>query len=78
MACVIRLKRMGGKKKPHFKIVVCDSRIPISGRAIEEIGVYDPSKNPELLKINKERADYWVSVGAKPSETVRSLLNRKG
>lgn len=76
MACVIRLKRMGGKKKPHFKVVVCDSRESITGKAIEELGIYDPSKNPALLKINKERANYWMSVGAKPSETVRSLLKK--
>lgn len=76
MACVIRLKRMGTKKKPHFKIVVCDSRVPTVGRAIEEVGIYDPSKSPALLRINKERVDYWMSVGAKPSETVRSLLTK--
>ena len=77
MACVIRLKKMGTKKKPHFKIVVCDSRVSITGKAIEELGYYDPSKNPTFLKINKERVDYWMSVGAKPSVTVRSLLEKK-
>jgi small subunit ribosomal protein S16 len=76
MACVIRLKRMGGKKKPHFKIVACDSRVSTTGRAIEELGIYDPSKSPAMLKIKKERVDYWLSVGAKPSETVRSLLKK--
>ena len=77
MACVIRLKRMGGKKKPHFKIVVCDSRVGPSGKFIEEVGIYDPSKSPALLNINKERVNYWISVGAKPSETVDSLLAKK-
>ncbi len=77
MACVIRLKKMGGKKKPHFKIVVCDSRVSITGKAIEELGFYDPTKNPVFLKIDKERAAYWIGMGAKPSETVRSLLTKK-
>jgi small subunit ribosomal protein S16 len=76
MACVIRLKRMGGKKKPHFKIVVCDSRVSTTGKAIEELGIYNPSMSPALLNINKERAKYWMGVGAKPSETVRSLLKK--
>ena len=76
MACVIRLKRMGGKKKPHFKIVVCDSRVSTVGKSIEEIGIYDPSKSPTLLRINKERLDYWMGTGAKPSETVRSLMDK--
>lgn len=77
MACVIRLKRMGGKKKPHFKIVVCDSRESITGKAIEQVGIYDPSKSPALLNINKERVSYWMGVGAKPSVTVSSLLKKK-
>jgi len=77
MACVIRLKKMGGKKKPHFKIVVCDSRVSTTGRSIEELGFYDPTKNPVLLKVDKERAAYWIGMGAKPSETVRSLLKKK-
>lgn len=76
MACVIRLKRMGTKKKPHFRIVVCDSRVPDTGKSIEEVGAYDPSKNPELLNVDKERANYWISVGAKPTEAVRALLKR--
>ena len=71
MACAIRLKRMGTSKKPHFKIVVCDSRVSTVGKSIEEVGIYDPSKSPTLLRINKERVDYWLSVGARPSETVR-------
>ncbi len=76
MACTIRLKRMGTKKKPHFKIVICDSRVSTAGKSIEEVGIYDPSKSPALLRINKERTDYWLSVGARPSETVRSLLTK--
>ncbi|MFH0732717.1 MAG: 30S ribosomal protein S16 [Candidatus Omnitrophota bacterium] len=76
MACVIRLKRMGGKKKPHFKIVVCDSRVSTSGKAIEEVGIYDPSKSPALLNMKKDRIDYWLKIGAKPSETVLSLIKK--
>ena len=77
MACVIRLKRMGGKKKPHFKVVVIDSHASNTSRSIEDIGVYDPSKTPALLEIKKDRAEYWMGVGAQPSETVRSLLKKK-
>ncbi|MBN1405257.1 MAG: 30S ribosomal protein S16 [Candidatus Omnitrophica bacterium] len=77
MACVIRLKRMGGKKKPHFKIVVCDSKESVTGKAIEEVGIYDPSKQPALVRVDKDRVKYWMGVGAKPSETVLSLINKK-
>lgn len=74
MAAVIRLKKMGTKRKPHFKIVVCDKAKSRDSKAIEELGVYDPSKNPPLIKVNKERADYWKSVGAQMTDTIRSIL----
>lgn len=74
MAVVIRLKRMGTKKKPHSRIVVTDKRMPRDGRFIEELGYYDPSHNPPLAKINKERAQYWLDKGAKPSDIVKNIL----
>ncbi|MFH1644898.1 MAG: 30S ribosomal protein S16 [Candidatus Omnitrophota bacterium] len=76
MAVKIRLKKMGGKRKPHFKIIVCDRRQSRDARAIEELGFYDPSKNPASVKVNKERAEYWKSVGAQMSETVKSLIKK--
>ena len=72
----IRLKRMGMKKEPFYRIVVADSRTPRDGRFIEEIGYYNPVSNPVELKVNEERAKYWLSVGAQPTETTRSLLNK--
>ena len=77
MACIIRLKRMGAKKKAHFKIVVCDKRVPLTSKSIEEIGIYDPVKNPALFKVDRQRYDYWVKCGAKPTETVRSLVKKQ-
>jgi small subunit ribosomal protein S16 len=74
----IRLKRIGGKGKPCSRIVVCNSRSPRDGRFIEEIGSYDPSQNPAFIKLNTERVQYWLKVGAKPSETVRSVFKKKG
>ena len=78
MAVVIRLKRMGTNKKPCFRIVVTDSRNPRDGRFIEEIGSYDPKKNPPFITVKKERAEYWMGVGAQPSPTVKSLFKRHG
>jgi small subunit ribosomal protein S16 len=74
----IRLRRMGAKKRPSYRIVVADSRSPRDGRFIEVIGHYDPLTDPATVKINDERASYWLSVGAQPTETVRSLLRRQG
>ena len=74
MATRIRLRRMGAKKAPFYRIVVADSRYPRDGRFIEEIGYYDPTKNPSLIKIDADRAKYWMGTGAQPSETVRSLM----
>ena len=72
----IRLKRLGTKKKPHSRIVVMDRRAARDSRAIEELGYYDPSRHPPLVKINVDRFRYWVSHGAEPSPTVRTLVKR--
>jgi small subunit ribosomal protein S16 len=74
MAATIRLKKMGTKGKPHFKIIVCDKHKGRNAKAIEEIGFYDPSKNPALIKIDKQRADYWVGVGACMTDTIKSIV----
>ena len=74
----IRLKRMGMKKEPFYRIVITDSRNARDGRAIEEIGYYNPVSQPEQLKINEERAKYWLSVGAQPTDTTRGLLKKGG
>ena len=78
MSVVIRLKRFGTTKRPHHRIIVCDSKIPRDGRAIESIGYYNPTKDPHLLEVNKERALYWLGKGAKPSKAVAVLLKKKG
>ena len=78
MATKIRLKRMGAKKAPFYRIVVADSRSPRDGRFIEEIGYYDPTVNPSVININEERAKYWIGTGAQPSETVKALMVIKG
>ena len=74
----IRLKRMGMKKKPFYRLVVTDSRSPRDGRFIEEIGYYNPVSEPVEMKINDERTKYWLGVGAQPSDTVRALLKKGG
>lgn len=78
MATRIRLKRLGAKKKPFYRIVVADSRSPRDGRFIEEIGYYDPMKNPAEIVVDKEKADKWIKCGAQPSDTVKALLNKAG
>ncbi len=78
MATKIRLRRMGAKKAPFYRVVVADSRYPRDGRFIEEIGYYDPTKNPAVININEERAKYWVGTGAQPSDTVKALLVKAG
>lgn len=75
---VIRLKRLGGKKKPHNRIVVMTKTQARDARAIEELGYYDPSKEPPALRINLERAKLWVGRGAVPSPTVRHLIKKAG
>jgi len=78
MATRIRLKRMGAKKSPFYRIVVADSRSPRDGRFIEEIGYYNPTKNPMILNVNEELALKWLSCGAQPSVTAKALLNKAG
>ena len=74
MAVKIRLRRMGAKKAPFYRIVVADSRYPRDGRFIEEIGYYDPTKTPSVIKIDTEKADKWIKNGAQPTETVKKLI----
>ena len=74
----LRLKRMGAKKRPSYRIVAAESSSPRDGRIIESIGNYDPITEPAGRKINEERARYWLSVGAQPSDTVASLLRKQG
>lgn len=76
MAVRIRLKRMGAKKRPFYRIVVADSRSPRDGRFIEEIGIYDPTAEPSVFEVNEEKVKDWLKKGAQPSETVRSLLKK--
>lgn len=78
MAVKIRLKRMGMKKKPFYRIVVADVRSPRDGRFIEEIGYYDPMKQPTEIKVDNEKAATWMKNGAQPTETVRILLKKSG
>ena len=72
----IRLRRMGAKKAPYYRIVVADSRAPRDGRFIEEVGVYNPSAESDKLKVDMERVQYWISNGAQPTDTVRALLKK--
>ena len=72
----LRLRRMGAKKAPFYRIVVADSRYPRDGRFIEEIGTYNPRTTPSTLTIDRERADYWIKNGAQPTDTVKALLKR--
>ena len=74
----IRLKRMGAKKAPFYRIIVADSRSPRDGRFIEELGVYNPLTNPGEIKVDAERVQQWVKNGAQPTDTVRGLLKKAG
>ncbi|MDD6987472.1 30S ribosomal protein S16 [Butyricicoccus porcorum] len=74
----IRLRRLGAKKAPFYRIVVADSRYPRDGRFIEEIGTYNPLVNPVEIKIDGERAQQWIKNGAQPTDTVRALLKKSG
>jgi len=78
LAVRIRLKRMGGKKKPFYRIVVADSRYPRDGRFIEEIGYYNPTTKPTTFEVDAEKVQQWISKGAKPSDTVKALLDKTG
>ena len=78
MAVVIRLKTMGTKKKIKHRLVVTDSKSPRNGRFIEEVGYWDPSKEPPVVNVKAARVEHWMKNGAKPSETVRSILKKAG
>ncbi len=78
MAVKIRLRRMGAKKAPFYRVVVADSRYPRDGRFIEEIGYYNPLENPEVVKIDAEKAQKWIANGAQPTDTVKALLKKAG
>jgi len=74
----IRLKRMGAKKRPFYRVVVADARSPRDGRFIESVGYYDPLKNPKVFHVDDERIRHWMATGARPSDAVRELLERQG
>ncbi|HVB54767.1 MAG TPA: 30S ribosomal protein S16 [Candidatus Acidoferrales bacterium] len=78
MAVKIRLKRMGAKKRPFYRVVVADARSPRDGRFIESVGYYDPLKNPKVFQVDDERIRHWMATGARPSDAVRELLERQG
>lgn len=77
MAVKIRLRRMGAKKAPFYRIVVADSRYPRDGRFIEEIGYYNPMVEPSEIKVDSEKAKKWISNGAQPTDTVKELLKKQ-
>ena len=74
----IRLRRMGAKKSPYYRIVVADSRSPRDGRCIEEIGTYNPLTDPSVITVDAEKAQTWIKNGAQPTDTVRGLLKKAG
>jgi small subunit ribosomal protein S16 len=78
MAVKIRLRRMGAKKAPFYRIVVADSRYPRDGRFIEEIGTYNPLVDPAEVKVDSEKAVQWIKNGAQPTDTVKALLKKNG
>lgn len=77
MAVHIRLKRFGTKKKVHWRVVVADAKMPRDGRFIEEVGYYDPRRNPARIELKLDRIQNWISKGAKPTETVESLMKKQ-
>ncbi|HUY53919.1 MAG TPA: 30S ribosomal protein S16 [Candidatus Nanopelagicaceae bacterium] len=78
MAVKIRLKRMGAKKRPFYRVVVADARSPRDGRFIESVGYYDPLPDPAVVKLDDQRIRHWMGTGAKPSDVVRELMERQG
>ena len=78
MAAKIRLCRTGAKKNPHYRLVIADVKAPRDGRFIDQIGYYDPTKNPVILNIDEEKALQWLGTGAQPSNTAKSLLSQSG
>jgi small subunit ribosomal protein S16 len=77
MAVKMRLRRIGAKKAPCYRIVVADSRFPRDGRFIEEVGFYDPTKDPAVVTVDAEKAKQWIANGAQPTDTVRALLKKQ-
>ena len=78
MAVKIRLRRMGQKKAPFYRIIVADSRSPRDGKFIEEVGYYNPMTNPAEIKVDADKVQKWLDSGAQPTETVKSILNKSG
>ena len=78
MSVKIRLRRMGAKKAPFYRVVVADSRYPRDGRFIEEVGIYDPTKEPSVIKLDAEKIEKWMASGAQPTDTVKALLKLEG
>lgn len=78
MAVKIRLKRLGKKKSPHYRIVVADSRTPRDGKSIDELGIYTPQQDATELRLDAEKAKHWLSKGAQPTDTVRALFKKEG
>lgn len=78
MAVKLRLKRMGAKQRPFYRVVAADSRFPRDGRFLEVVGTYNPITKPAEIKIDEERALYWLSNGAQPTETVKNILSKQG
>lgn len=78
MAVKIRLRRMGAKKAPFYRIVVADSRYPRDGRFVEEIGYYDPTKEPLAIKVDADKAKEWIAKGAQPTDIVKDILKNEG
>jgi len=78
MAVKIRLRRMGAKKAPFYRIVVADSRYPRDGRFIEEVGTYDPTKEPSAISVDTDKVKKWLSTGAQPTDTVKTILKKEG
>lgn len=76
MAVHLRLQRFGAKKRPFYRIVAADSRAPRDGRFLDQLGTYDPMKDPQEIRFTNDRLDHWLSVGAVPSDTVRNLIKR--
>ncbi|MGN0660245.1 MAG: 30S ribosomal protein S16 [Oscillospiraceae bacterium] len=78
MAVKIRLRRMGAKKAPFYRIVVADSRFPRDGRFIEELGTYDPTKDPSIISLDADKAKEWIAKGAQPTDTMKKILKING
>ena len=78
MAVKIRLRRLGAKKAPFYRVIVADERSPRDGKFIDEIGYYNPLKNPAEIKIDEAKAQKWINDGAQPTETVKSILKKSG